>query len=581
MNYFQEDMQSSIELYSCIPDVKIPIQEHIPNDKLYSDKLTLFKIDKCTRSTVYTPEGNIVGFSPLSSDKTFDRFFLENECLKSNVIIQEYIEGTMINMFHHNGEWIITTKGNIGANNKFFKDNTRKSKSFKEMFSEVMESNSITYDIFDTNYSYSFVMKHVDNRIINPILKNELYLINCYNTQKNISFPQHVFMVFPKEHFRSLFEHNIKFPLIIVQQDDDVSSQNHFNKSKLIELFASPITSYDIMGINLLDCDSGNRMKFRNPNYEELKKLRGNQAKMEYHFIELRKQNKIGEFLDFFPEYKQEFNMYEAKIMDYGDELYKNYKSCYLFKKAPLKEFSAKYRNCMYKIHEKYQNDKIKTTFDIVMNYLDTLPEPVLMAAINYDYRQHNNNPTIKNENSENSTDTEYEAELTNVDSVDDLSGESTNVDSVHDLSGESTNVDSVDDLSGEVNNKKKRKHHGGVKHGKGKHSRIHHMKHNSNDNVETETSNSDDCNDAMSRLIHHMKHDSNDNVETETSNSNDGNDAMSTLLSGEDGISRLLSEQRRQIQNRVSTALWEEYTTNFANDYIEQVKKSEPWNYE
>ena len=76
------------------------------------------------------------------------------------------------------------------------------------------------------------------------------------------------------------------------------------------------------------------------------------------------------------------------------------------------------------------------------------------------------------------------------------------------------------------------------------------------------------------------MKHDSNDNVETETSNSNDGNDAMSRVLSGEDGISRLLSEQRREIQNRVSTVLWQEYTTNFANDFIEQVKKSEPWNY-
>tara|TARA_Y100000992_G_C21274443_1_gene499044 strand:- start:5515 stop:7251 length:1737 start_codon:yes stop_codon:yes gene_type:complete len=573
-----EEMQNYIDIYCKIDKVKVNVENHIPKEKLFNDKLTILKNEKNIRSTVYSPNGEILSFAPLSSCKDDDVFFDKNKKVLENVIIQEYIEGTMINLFNYNNEWIISTKGNIGGNNKFFRDNTRISKSFKQMFDEVLKSLNIDYGVFNKLYSYSFVMKHVDNRIINPILKNELYLINCYDTLKYTSFPEFIYMIFPKEHFHSLIQAGIKLPVIVPY------GNSYYDKLKLIDLFGSPKTAYNVMGINLLDTSSGKRTKIRNPNYEELKRLRGNQAKMEYHYIELRNKDRIKEFLDFFPEYDEEFMFYEIKITDFCDSLYNNYIDCYLKKKAPLKEFSPKFRNFMYKIHEKYQNDKIKTTYDIVANYLTIIPEAVLMSAINYDYRQHNNNPTINNENSENSTDTEYEAELTNVNSVDDLSGELTNVDSVHDLSGELTNVDSVDDLSGdlseELHNKKKRKHHGGVKHGKGKHGRIHHMKHNSNDNVETETSNSDDYNDAMSRLIHHMKYDSNDNVETETSNSNDGNDAMSRVLSGEDGISRLLSEQRRQIQNRVSTVLFEEYTTNFAKDYIEQVKKSEPWNY-
>lgn len=453
--------------YSTLYSSSIKISS-LPNKddvKLREDGLTLVKNLSNMRSGIYDSEGILCSFSPLSSSKDESLFFNDRNELLPSTYIQEYVEGTMINMFYYNETWNIATKGNIGGNNKFFKDNTRISKSFKDMFNEVLDSLNISYNIFNKNICYSFVMKHIDNRIINPVLNNQLYLINCYETT-NYPFQDSLFMIFPKEHLEYLREHGIKLPSVIPH----LNNGSLGNKDMILDLFCSPKTPYEIMGVNLLNIETGQRMKFRNPNFEELKRLRGNQAKMEFHYLELRNNDKIIEFLDFFPEYKNEFMMYESKIMDFGHTLFSNYSDCYLMKKAPLREYSLKYRNHMFEIHQQYQKNKQKTTFDIVMKYLETVPEPVLLASLNYEYRT----PKVKQENNsdidsnEDSNEDIIEKALVKAVSVDDMS---LPIEEHHD-------EEQVEHHDEEHVEHKKKKHHGGVKHGKGKHHRIHELEH-------------------------------------------------------------------------------------------------------
>ena len=147
-----------------------------------------------------------------------------------------------------------------------------------------------------------------------------------------------------------------------------------------------PFTDYSIMGVNLFDTTTGNRSKLRNPAYEELKRLRGNQAKLEYHYLILRNQGKIDEFLDFFPEYQEDFNMYECKIMNFTHTLFEHYLSCYLKREKPLKYFDTSYKTHMYTIHEEFMRNNNKTTLSTIQEYITRVPEAILMSSINTEY---------------------------------------------------------------------------------------------------------------------------------------------------------------------------------------------------
>ena len=160
------------------------------------------------------------------------------------------------------------------------------------------------------------------------------------------------------------------------------------SKEEIVKCFASPSTDYNIMGVNLFNKSTGERTKIRNPCFEELKKLRGNQAKLEFHYHSLRKDGKVDEFLDFFPEHREDFCMFECKRINFVHELYDHYQKCYMQREQPLRNYGNQFKNHMYAIHEDYLKNRTYTTLDVVDSYVNQLPEALLMGSINYDFRK-------------------------------------------------------------------------------------------------------------------------------------------------------------------------------------------------
>ena len=72
-------------------------------------------------------------------------------------------------------------------------------------------------------------------------------------------------------------------------------------------------TPYNIVGVMIYAPD-GTRTKLRNPNYEDIRKLRGNQAKLQYQYLTLRQNGKMKDFLIYYPEYKKIFSSVELLV---------------------------------------------------------------------------------------------------------------------------------------------------------------------------------------------------------------------------------------------------------------------------
>ena len=134
--------------------------------------------------------------------------------------------------------------------------------------------------------------------------------------------------------------------------------------------------------------EDGTRTKLRNNNYEIVRKLRGNQPKLQYNYLCLKQENKIKEFLYYYPEHSFIFNKFKTKTFQYTNQLFMNYISCFIRKEKPLKEYDFQYKNHMYKLHEKFKSElkPNNKTIDkkFVIDYFNQLHPAQQMFVINY-----------------------------------------------------------------------------------------------------------------------------------------------------------------------------------------------------
>lgn len=345
---------------------------------------------------------NIIMFSPPKS-LSYSTFIKKYNNIEKKCVIEEIVEGTMINLFFINGKWEISTKSTFGGNTKFYKNfdiriynenDINKTKTFRDMFFEVVNFVKLDINLLNKNYCYSFVMQHMDNRIVLPIYSMNLYLVKVYKID-NISK-----IVYEVEYKKDdvlidiLKNTSIKFPI-----KQEMTSFNELKNKYNSDLCDDTIVNnkeFNCLGVMIYSPD-GCRTKIRNKIYEELKELRGNHPKLQYHYLNLRKQGNsyIKKYLYYFQEHEDLFNTYKAQLYDYTYTLYNNYINCYIKKEKKLKEYSKKYKTCMYYLHITYLNNlrpkKHHIMLSHVIEYVNNLDPKLQMYYLNYDMRQENN----------------------------------------------------------------------------------------------------------------------------------------------------------------------------------------------
>lgn len=334
--------------------------------------------------SVITDGSRILSFSPVKSLST-DAF--EAQCTESNAFeFTEFVEGTMINMFidPNTDEWEIATRSNIGARCKFYQDFKL---TFREMFLEAFVSKKLEFSMFDKRYSYSWVLQHPENRIVQPIALPNIVLVGVYAfTETNLPESPTIFTV------ENLLTEDNKHDFIewdnseYILESPPVHSPRSFQDYQNYYNFDN--VDYRIMGTVVYDRNSGMRTKFRNKTYEYVKNLKGNSPKLQYRYYSLRQLSAVGEYLKYYPEDSHKFSKFRDQMHDFTDQLWRNYFRCYVEKEKPLKEFPFEYRSHMFKLHKHYIDElradggRVDKLF--VINYINTLPPGHIMHSINY-----------------------------------------------------------------------------------------------------------------------------------------------------------------------------------------------------
>lgn len=275
------------------------------------------------------------------------------EQFNKNFTIEEFIDGTMINLFHYNG-WHISTRSNIGANCRWYSK-----KHFSELFNE---SNNIDFDLLDTSIFYTFVLQHPENRIVTTYNEASITLVQAGKIENSEVITLDIFEIAKKYNF-------------------NVPNQFEFNNLNDLNIFIEK-QNFEFQGVVLKN--GLQRTKIRNHNYNYAKSLRGNTKNMKFLYFYLTQQHFLDEYLRFYPENKELFEDLNKDFQSLIDTVFMNYHNYHVKKIITnIKDMNYVSRPFCYELHGIYRETKRPINRTTVLNYMSKLPPARLVFAVN------------------------------------------------------------------------------------------------------------------------------------------------------------------------------------------------------
>jgi hypothetical protein len=318
--------------------------------------------------------------------------FRKNHPDVSMVQVEDFPSGPMVNVFWHDGKWVMSTRSYVGAENNF-----RSTKSFKTLFEECFKNaTSLTFDQaveqghFDQNLTYSWVLQHPD--FLDVVRPHEavLYLVEVRDRQKGhvLSDLSVISAVFQKNNWK------IKFP-----------KRHNFQTWDEVDTFVKE-QACDDQG--LVFRSDQERSKVRNPEFINARLLLGNHSKTLEMFAENRQNKTMKEFLAYFPEFGGDFHDLENYVEKLAVEIHSNYLATNTRPKADRIDFRKEIPVCLqtacFNIHQEYWNsgNDVKSRkpvhLETVRDYIDRMPH-MFLANMIYSHKEESKNTSAKLDN--------------------------------------------------------------------------------------------------------------------------------------------------------------------------------------
>ena len=244
-----------------------------------------------------------------------------------DVSISIFRDGTMLNLFHYNDEWHLSTKSRISA----LKSKWKTPKSFQELFEESV---TLNYDNLNTNYCYSFILLHRDNKIVVNNHTNMAYLSLVRDLETGELVTD---MVNASEVGENVF------PL---EKVNGVNSYTELEE-QLVQ-FPNAYLGYVFTSKN------GDRTRQFSPIYTKARDIKGNDPITSRYFLSLLNSNKMNEYLKYYPENKDKLDTLKSDIKMLCQQILKFY---FMSRKHYI-EYPKYLSKSLYNIHLIYIDNK-------------------------------------------------------------------------------------------------------------------------------------------------------------------------------------------------------------------------------
>lgn len=321
--------------------------------------------------SIIVKDDNLVCFAPQKAIN-FNNFIVDNNF--DDCEITEFIPGTMVNIFYDETsdeeiKWQICTRSNIGARCRY---NLDTQKTFRDMFFEAAVNSDFIWDKLNKDCCYSFVLEHPENTNLSNVSDATITLTHVYKILNNNI----------QDITNEINIDNVNKPRSIKELHPDVNDW-----LGLVELCADKDYNMNEAGF-VIKNKNKQRTKILNISFLSAKSLNGNSQKLQYNYYKLRNNNKIYEYINYFPHHIELFNKFQENLYEWTEQLFSYYVDCFIVKKIRLKDAPYEFKPILYELQSTYLNDlkpnNRKVTFTFLTNYVKTIPIPKLMFSINY-----------------------------------------------------------------------------------------------------------------------------------------------------------------------------------------------------
>jgi hypothetical protein len=322
--------------------IKYPYDKNIDTNT-YERYLKGCIIDNKTNKIVFIP--------PVKAD------LLNTNIDINNYQVQELFDGTMINMFFHNDEWLLSTRSDIGLNNKWSK------KSFKQMF---QESCNIDYDRLNKNHTYSFVLQHVENRNVSIVQENKCILVEVYDRDTLQMVDLNIYNAQEYNGFKIVNDYKIDSLDELINNIINVEDPSKFNYK----------------GFTIKS--NGKRLKFINPDFENVKNLKINSNNLLFEYCSHTLKNTKDMYLYYFGEHNIAYAKYDIVLDIFKRDLLDTYVNANIKKELEKKEISFQLKPLVYELHGIYLKTHKKINSRKVEEYIMSLEPDRLTFILKY-----------------------------------------------------------------------------------------------------------------------------------------------------------------------------------------------------
>ena len=340
----------------------------IKYDKTKCD-MTNIDINKC-RGLILEKNTNKLVCVPPSHSQNVELF---NNIALEKTHYEEFVEGTMINIFKWDGTLYLSTRSCLGGYNTFYSN-----KTFSTLFGEIIDLSK--FDVIDDNMNLTFILQHPENIIVKTYKVPNIKLVYGVSIHENRL--EYYDLTTLQQH---LLEKGLSFEI-----------PKKYSINQITEV-------YDILskmehsepGIILKNIEYGYvRSKIWNGHYKYVKQLKGNSTKKKFMYLELRKNKSIDEYLKYFEDDADLFESYRLELYDITSKLFNYYQDFHVRKNDDGKNVIRKFLDIPYEyrplcneLHQLYIKTKQKTDKRKVVHYINSLPSAKLLFVINYKYR--------------------------------------------------------------------------------------------------------------------------------------------------------------------------------------------------
>ena len=235
-------------------------------------------------------------------------------CHQKKWLLEQKIDGSLIKLWYDNNKWHVSTNGSIDAYKAEITLKVNDINTYGQMF-DLASKNKIDYTLLDKNFTYMFELVGLENKVVVPYEKEDIYYLGKRN---NYSFIE-----------TSYYEDDCKGVEKCKRPQCSIIEVKSPKKDlNYIQNMADNLTKDDenFEGFVVSDINLKSRIKVKSKEYMELFAIKGNGVFTNKKILLLILDSKDDDVISSFPEFKNQFDSVRRALCIWLEKVKKDLK---------------------------------------------------------------------------------------------------------------------------------------------------------------------------------------------------------------------------------------------------------------